>query len=120
MYRGILDKLLSFPRRGQIRIRFDLKSRSFRLSAPISSSRVLSETIKKYVAAREKLTFQPHATSYHIQGEKVFLIQEIPFNLGVQDTTRKDVDQFWALSQHCHKMLAEMEIEHAYQGALHI
>ncbi|MBU6382780.1 MAG: hypothetical protein KGR16_00475 [Verrucomicrobia bacterium] len=120
MYKGIIEKLLAFPQRGQIRIHFDLKNRVFRLSVPISSSRTLSEPVKKYVIAREKLTFKPHATSYQIRGKKVFLIQEIPFGLGVQDTTRKDVEQFWDLSRHCHKMLAEMEMEHAYQGALHI
>lgn len=120
MYKGIFERLLSFPQRGQIQVDFDLKKKTFRLSAPIFSSKKLSGKIKEYVEAREKLTFRPHNTSYEIHGETVLLIQEIPFALDFQQTTRKSVDQFLTLSRYCHKMLSEIEIEDIYKNALHL
>ncbi|MBX7067031.1 MAG: hypothetical protein K1X28_07360 [Parachlamydiales bacterium] len=120
MYKKILEKLLSFPRRGQIQINFDSRKKIFRLTAPIFSSGKMPGKIKEYVQAREKLTFKPHVTSYEIQGEKVFLVQEIPFSLDFQETTRKDVDQFLELSRHCHKMLSEIAIEDVYKNALRL
>lgn len=120
MYQDILKRLLSFPQKAQVQINFDIKKKIFRLSAPIFSSKKLPEKIKEYVGARQKLTFKPHATSYEIQGETVLLIQEIPFSLDFQETTRGNVDQFLALSRHCHKMLAEIHIEDVYKTAFHL
>lgn len=120
MYKEIIERLLCSPQKNQIQMVFDLKKKIFRLSAPIFSSKKLPGKIREYVLAREKLTFKPHTTSYKIDGEKVFLIQEVPFSLDFQTMTRSDVDQFLVLSRHCHKMLSEIAIEDAYKDALHL
>ena len=118
MYKKIIERLLSFPRKGHIQMNFDLKKKIFRLSVPVFSSKKLPEEVKEYVLARKNLTFKPHATSYVVDGEKIFLIQEIPFSFDFQSTSRGDVNQFLHLSKHCHKMLSEIAIEETYKNAL--
>lgn len=118
MYKEILEKLLSFPQKGHIQIKFDLKKKIYQLSAPIFSSKKLPASVKGYVSARENFHFKPHSTSYKVDGEKVFLIQEIPFSLDFQSSTRLDLNEFLTLSRHCQKMLSEIAIEESYKGAL--
>ncbi len=120
MYREIIERLLSYPQREQIQIDFDLKKKIFRLSVPIFLSKKLPEKVKEYVLARKDLAFKPHATHYRIDGEKIFLTQEIPFLHDFQSTTRGEVEHFLHLSKHCHKMLSEIAIEDVYKNALRI
>lgn len=118
MYKEILQKLLSFPQKGQIQIKFDLKRKVYRLSAPIFSCQRLPQSIKGYVEARANAHFKPHSTSYKIEGEKVFLIQEISFFMDFQTSSRTDLEEFLTLSRHCHKMFSELAIEESYKDAL--
>lgn len=118
MYKDILEKLLSFPQKGQIQISFDLKKRIYQLSAPIFSSQKLPDSVKGYVSARKNFHFKPHSTSYKVDGEKVFLIQEIPFSLEFQASSRLDLEGFLTLSRHCHKMLSEIAVEESYRDVL--
>lgn len=118
MFKEFVDRLISFPRRGQIKINFDLNKKIFHLSIPIFSS--IPQCVKTYVDARKNSTFRPHTTSFQIENHKVFLIQEIPFELGFQDTLRQEVDHFWKISKKCHQMLSEMAIEEKYKDALHL
>lgn len=120
MYKEIVERLLAYPQRGQIQIDFDLKKKIFKLTVPIFSSKRLPAKIKDYAMARKNFTFKPHMTSYHVEGEKVFLLQEIPFQLDFQSTSRSEVDQFWQLSKYCHKLLSEIAIEDTYKNALRI
>ncbi len=119
MNKDIIERLISYPQRGQIQIDFDAKKQFFRLSVPVFSSiEGLPAVIKDYVDARKNSTFQPHITSYQLQGHKVLLIQEIPFALDFQSTLRIQADQFWQMSQHCHKMLSEIAAEETYKNAI--
>jgi hypothetical protein len=121
MYKEIIDRMLSYPQRGQIQIDFDAKEQFFRLSVPIfSSKKELPAKIKEYVAARKNSTFRPHKTSYDVQAAKVVLVQHIPFALDFQSTLRTEIDQFWKMSRVCHKMLSEIAVEEQYKGALTI
>ncbi len=108
MYKEIINRLLSYPQRGHMKVDFDLDKKIFRLSVPIYSSKKLPDKVKKYVLTRKDLSFKPHATSYNIDGEKVFLIQEVPFSNDFQSTSRGEVEEFLHLSKHCHKMLCEI------------
>lgn len=117
MYKEILENLLSIPQRGQIKIGFDLKKKVFRLSAPIFSSKKLPGRIRDYVEARKNFAFKPHATSYVLDQNTVFLVQEISFS---STGSRGDVNQFCHLSRHCHKMLLEIAAEETYKNALRI
>lgn len=121
MYKDIIEKLLSFPQRGQIQIDFDAKKQFFRFSVPIFSSvEGLPSMVKNYIDARKNSTFKPHLTTYRVQDNKVFLVQEVPFALDFQSTLRSQADQFWQMSQHCHKMLSEMAAEEVMQNALYL
>lgn len=120
MVKEILERLLLGPQKGQLAIDLDLKRKVFRLSVPIFSSKKLPQKVREYALTRRNLTFKPHATSYEVEGEKVFLIQEIPVSLDFQSTTKKEVDQFLNLSKHCHKMLSEIAIEDVYKNAFSI
>ena len=121
MSRYIIDRLLSYPQRGQIEVNFDLKKRAFRLSIPIfSNPRGLPQSVKKYIESRKDFTFKPHATSFQFNEKKALLIQEIPFSLDFQETLRAQMDQFWKMSQTCHQMLSEIAIEEKYEGALNL
>lgn len=92
MYKEILDRLLSFPQRGNIRIHFDLKKKKFILSAPIYSTRSkLPQSINAYVNARKEHTFRPHATSFQLEEKRVLLQQEIPFVADFQETLRQHI-----------------------------
>lgn len=119
MYKEIIERMLSYPQRGQIKIDFDVKGQFFRLSVPIFSSRSgLPPKVKEYVDARKNATFKPHVTSYDLDDAKVVLVQQIPFALDFQSTLRAEIDQFWKMSRHCHKMLSEIAVEEKYKGAL--
>lgn len=120
MYEEIVKKLLSFPQKGQIEIDFDLKTKTFRLSSPIFSSRTMPDCIKNYVESRKGLTFKPHVTSFQLNAGKVFLIQEIPFELKFQDSLRSQIDRFLQMSKKCNQMLSEMAVEEKYKEALHL
>ena len=120
MYNGILNRLLSYPQIGQIKVDLNFKTKIFRLSVPIFSSKNLPSKIKEYVIARKGLNFKPHATSYQLHGEDVYLVQEIPFCYDFQASSRGDVEHFLQMSRYCHKMLAEIVIEDTYKNALRI
>src|SRR5579872_3296479 len=98
MYKEIIERMLSYPQRGQIQVDFDVKGQCFRLSVPIfSSKKELPTKIKEYVDARKSSTFKPHATSYDLNDNKVMLVQQIPFEFGYQTTLRGEIDQFWKM-----------------------
>jgi hypothetical protein len=121
MYKEIIERMLSYPQRGQIQIDFDMKGQTFRLTVPIfSCKKELPAKIKEYVDARKNSTFKPHTTSYDIDENKVVLVQQIPFALDFQSTLRGEIDQFWKMSRHCHKMLSEIAIEETYKDALNL
>lgn len=121
MYKQIIDRLLSYPQRRQIQIDFDIKGQFFRLSVPIfSSKKEIPPIVQKYISARKNSTFKPHRTSYVLKENKVLLTQEIPFELDFQSTLRKEIDQFWKISRHCHKMLSEIALEETYKNALYL
>lgn len=115
----ILDRLLTYPQRGQVQINFDAKNRTFQLSIPIFSNvSGLPSEVKKYVQKRKGRTFKPHDTQFKMDRKKVYLIQEIPFCLDFQETLRGKADSFWKMSQNCHRMLLEMAEEEMYKDAL--
>lgn len=119
MYVGIIDRLLTYPQRGQVKINFDAKKRVFQFSIPIFSSvRGLPGEIKKYVTKRKGVMFKPHETQFKLSRTDVFLFQEIPFSLDFQETIRTKADSFWALSQNCHRMFLEIAHEEKYKEAL--
>lgn len=121
MYKQIIERLLSYPQRGQIQIDFDVKGALFRLSVPIfSSKKELPAIVKEYIGARKNNTFKPHTTSYVLSDNKVLLIQEIPFEFAFQSTLRGEVDQFWKIARHCHRMLSEIAVEEVYKNALYL
>ncbi|MGB7978231.1 MAG: hypothetical protein WCF19_03610 [Chlamydiales bacterium] len=112
MFREFIDRLLSYPQRGQVQIDFDKERRLFRFSVPVFSDvEGLPVEVKDYVNARKNSTFKPHVTSYRLEGHRVLLVQEVPFSL--TDSLRAQVDQFWQMSQHCHQMLSEIAQEHS-------
>ena len=115
----IIDRLLTYPQRGQVQINFDAKRGAFQLSVPIFSNiSGLPSVIKNYVQRRKGYTFEPHATQFKKGRKKVYLIQEIPFSLDFQETLRGKADSFWKMSQHCHRMFLEMVQEEKYKDAL--
>lgn len=119
MFKEIIDRLLSFPERSQVKIDFDVKKKIFRLSTPIFSSHdAFPHVVKTYVETRKDAVFKPHKTSFQMEGSQVLLSQEIPFALGFQATLRQQVDHFWQMSKQCHRMLSEMAIEEKYKDAL--
>lgn len=121
MYKEIIDRLISYPQRGQIKIDFDVKVKIFRLSIPIFSSRTqLPISVKTYVEARKNSTFKPHVTSFQIEDLKVLLVQEIPFTTDFQATLRQQVNEFWDMSRQMHRMLSEIAVEEKYKSALNL
>lgn len=121
MFKEILERMLSFPQRGQVKMDFDVTKKNFHLSAPIfSSKKELPKSVKTYVESRKNSTFKPHTTYFQIEGTKVLLNQEFPFDLSFQATLRTRVDEFWQMAKKCHRMLAEIAIEDEYKNALQI
>ena len=118
MYNQIINRLLAYPQRGRMKIDFDVKKKIFRFSIPIFSAQEMPNSVKKYVEAREFSTFKPHVTSFEMQECKVFLVQEVPFEGGFQETLRDNVDKFWHMSRQCSRMIAEMALEEQYKDAL--
>lgn len=121
MYKDIIERLIAYPQRGQVKVDFDLKKKIFRLSVPIFASKPqLPLCIKNYVDARKNSTFKPHTTSFQMEGRRVLLVQEFPFATDFQSTLRKHVDAFWQMSKQCHRMFSEIAIEEKYNAALHL
>jgi len=118
MYNEIVSRLLAYPQRGRMKIDFDVKRKIFRFSIPIFASKEMPSCVKTYVEARKESNFKPHVTSYKIEENKVFLIQEVPFEEGFQETLRNNVDKFWHMSTHCSRMIAEMAVEEKFKDAL--
>lgn len=118
MYEQIIERLLSFPQRGQIKIDFDLKKKTFYFSIPIYSAQKMPQSVEKYVQTRKDFHFKPHTTSFQMDGNKVFLMQEVPFEGGFQDSLRQQVDHFWKMSRQCHRMLSEIAVEEQFKDAL--
>ncbi len=121
-YINILNSLLSFPLRSQIKIDFDAKGKFFQFSIPIFSSKEgLPNSIKEYVDARKNHTFKPHETRYQLDAfQKVILTQQIPFQWGFQPGFRQQVNEFRKMAKHCHKMLSEIAIEEKFKDALNL
>ncbi|EKE08265.1 MAG: hypothetical protein ACD_17C00258G0002 [uncultured bacterium] len=115
MYLDVIDRLLSYPQRGQVKVNFDLNRQVFQLSVPIFVNP--KGDVKTYIASRNNRTFKPYATSFQMEGKNVLLVQEIPFSKDFQEALRQDADQFWKMSQSCHKMLQEIAVEERYQMA---
>jgi len=117
----IVDRLISVPRRSQIKIDFDLVKKNFYLSTPIfSSHNNLPKVIKDYVEARKSSSFKPHSTSFQVDGTKVLLIQEVSFYSKFQDNLRRTVDEFWQMSKQVNRMFCEIAVEDQYKDALHL
>ncbi len=120
-YKEIIERLLSYPQRGQVQITFDLTRKIFCLSAPIySCRREIPSTVKEYVDKRCKKIFKPYRTSFRLDQKRVVLSQEIPFSIDFQQSLRKQMDEFLRMSKSCHRMLSEMAIEEEYENAFNI
>lgn len=121
-YKEILNRMISFPLRSQIKIGFDLSKKHFILSLPIyTSHNPLPVSIKDYIEARKNHYFKPHKTSFHLDGMlRVKLVQELPFLWGFQPGLREQIMAFWKLAKHCHQLLVELAVEEKYQSALHL
>lgn len=114
----IINRLLTYPQRGQVKINFDASKRTFQFSIPIFSNvSGLPDEVKKYVSKRKGVTFKPHETRFKMDLKKVYLFQEIPFALDSQETLRRKADSFWKMSQNCHRMFLEMAEEEKYKEA---
>ncbi|MES2273595.1 MAG: hypothetical protein V4487_05350 [Chlamydiota bacterium] len=120
-YKEILQKLISFPLKSQIKIDFDLKKKTFHFSTPIFSSPTgIPQCIHEYVAARKNHVFKPHGTSFQFAGfGKVQLMQEISFS-GIEPNLRRQVDSFWQMAKQCHKMMSEISMEEKFKSALYL
>jgi hypothetical protein len=116
MYTEILEKLLTFPQRGRIKIDFETGKKVFIFTVPIFSSHTLPISVKRYVEARANAVFKPHATSFQLEGRQVVLKQQIPFTFDAP--LRSQIDAFWRMAKHCHQMLAELALEETYGPAL--
>ena len=120
-FKTILERLLSFPLKDQIKVDCDLNAKVFRMMVPIFTSEgELPPHIKKYVEARKEAVFKPHATTFSLEGDqKVLLIQEIPFQWGFQPSSFRDqIHEFCKLAKASHRMLMEMALEETYKEAL--
>jgi len=121
-YKEILDRMISFPLRSQIKIDFDLSKKHFLLSVPIYTSRgLIPSSVKEYVEARKNHRFKPHETTFQFEGRAgVKLVQELPFQFGFQPGLREQIVAFWKLAKHCHRLLMELAVEEKYRSALHL
>ncbi len=120
-YKDILNRLITFPLRSQIKMNFDMKRKIFHLSLPIFSSRGdLPKCVEEYVVARKNHNFKPHSTSFKLDGRKVVLVQEIPFDWGFQPGFREHVNHFWNMGKRLNRMFAEMDLEEKYKNALYL
>lgn len=120
MYKDSIERIISYPQRSQIQIDFDAKKQLFQFTIPIFNSvEGLPSKVKDYVVARRDLTFKPHSTSYHLSGNKVLLVQEVPFAPDFQSNLRSQADQFWQMAIQCHKMLSEISAEETIQNAIY-
>ncbi len=107
-----LIRLMSFPLKSQIKIDFDMGKQIFLLSVALyRSGTEVPPSLRKYVQAREGMTFRPHKTSYRLENEVVTLIQEVPCERGYQQTLRQQTLQFWQMAKSCHQMLMEIAAE---------
>ncbi len=107
MHKIIVDRLLAYHKNNQIKIDFDEDLRIFRFKSCLMSQDI-SESVKNYIRARKGFTFSPHQSYYEIERGSIFLIQEIPFDLGFQETMRAQVDIFLDMSKSCRRMLCEI------------
>ena len=121
-YKEILDRMISFPLRSQIKIDFDFSKKKFLLSLPIYTSRgLLPSSIKEYVEARKNHRFKPHETVFQLESaSRAILVQELPFQFGFQPGLREQIVAFWKLAKHCHRLLVELAVEEKYRSALHL
>lgn len=121
-YKEILDRMISFPPRSQIKIDFDLSKKKFLLSVPIYTSRgALPSSVKDYVEARKNHRFKPHETIFQLESaSRVKLVQELPFAFGFQPGLREQIVAFWKLAKHCHRLLKELAVEEKYKTALYL
>lgn len=113
MYKEIVDRLI--PQKSEIKVEFDEKKKIFWLSAPIFASNEMPVSVKNYIDARKDYTFKPHVTSFHLEGERVFLRQEMPFEMEMQETLRQRIHLFWRMSKQCRRMLLELAVEEKYK-----
>ncbi len=121
-YREILERMISFPLRSQIKIDFDFSKKNFILSIPIYTSHgLLPSSVKEYVEARKNHRFKPHETTFQFENSsRVKLVQELPFEFGFQPGLREQIVSFWKLAKHCHRILIELVVEEKYRTALNL
>ncbi len=124
-YEGILNRLLSAPLRGQIKIDFDTKNKFYVLSVPIFSSHSgMPQSLFSYVDARKTHEFKPHATTFQIQNiggvDRVCLMQRISFSCFSYPALRLHVDHFWKMARKCRTMLSEIALEEKLEAALNL
>ncbi len=119
-FNEILNNLVSYPRKSQIQIDFDLEKRLFILSVPIHGcKKSITSSVKKYVESRKEIKFKPHATFFKLEEDKqVLLIQEIPFQYEMGEGSKKDILYFYQLAKKCHQMLNEIALEEHRKAAL--
>jgi len=117
-FEAMIQKLISLPLRGQIEIDFNAKEKHFQVLAPIfKSKKSMPQSVKEYVVARKGHIFKPHATFFQMDGEeRVLLIQQIPFSFS--PALREEVDHFWQIARHMHRILSEIAIEEKFKAAL--
>lgn len=88
------------------------------LELPIYTSpknKTLPLEVKRYVLAREGISFRPHQTTFSLLGEKVVLSQKIPFSKApLSAPFRKELRSYCLLAKHCRTLLLEMAIEEAF------
>jgi len=75
------------------------------------SGKEIPLSVRKYVQAREGMTFKPHKTSFHLENGTVKLVQEVPFERGYQEALRKQTQEFWQVAKTCYQMLMEIAAE---------
>src|SRR3989338_4844139 len=121
-YKEVLERMISFPLRSQIKIDFDLGKKKVVLSLPIYGSHSpLPLSVKEYVESRKNHRFKPHETMFQFEGDaKIKLVQELPFQFGFQPGLRDQIVSFWKLAKHCHRTLIEIAVEEKYHSALHL
>jgi hypothetical protein len=121
-YKEILQRMLSFPLKSQIKIDFNFSTKSFLLSLPIYvASDGLPAAVKDYVEARKDHCFKPYETQFLLDGAtRVILIQTLPFRCGFQPGLREQILAFWKLAKYCHRLLVELALEEKYRSALYL
>jgi hypothetical protein len=107
-----LVRLMSFPIKSQIKIDFEEVKKTIFLSVAIyRSGGDVPDSLRKYVQAREGMTFKPHKTSFQIENKTVRIVQELPLKQEYQESLRQLTHEFWDMAKSCHQMMMEIAAE---------